>query len=626
MPLYRVTPGNGNRTDLNQLIDALTGQNDTGAIQAYAQISTPSALTAAINTTSGNLTGAYQYKVAHLTGYWQGPTGTGTLYTQGNTGGGTTSNTVSPSAQQINQSAIPIGPIGTVARAIYRTKANGSTFYFVTQISDNVTTAWTDNVADTALVTVMPTTNTTGSYFSGDGHGLTNLPPATVSFAGAVKVGSNITVAADGTISIPSYPWSGITGTPTTLPSYGVALSGDVTNSGNAVTLANSGVAAGTYPKVTVDAKGRVTVGAALVAADIPSLDWSKIGTGKPTSISGYAISDNIVSSITAGTNIAVTNPTGLGAASVGITGIIPIANGGTGSATQNFVDLITVQTIGGTKTFSSDVTFSGVLNATGARINLVNGTTPAEKRHHLYNGGGVAEWLFGQKSGTSHDFIFSKLVGSTETDYFRVSTSGGMYSLNNTLDDGNGFARFFTATSDDTNGIFRVENTSIGAGAATNSQIMARSKYGSAQFMKYADQGLRMGMRATANGDTGAVQFTYGNDAVGITLDGSGNTTFAGSITAGAGGSFASSLATSGYQKLPGGFIRQWGTVSAAAAGTAVTFPIVFPTACVGIKLTASSNLGNATATSFPLSATGTTIYDSRAGGGVIYWEAIGY
>lgn len=42
-------------------------------------------------------------------------------------------------------------------------------------------------------------------------------------------------------------------------------------------TLANSGVTAGTYTKITVDAKGRVTVGAFLAASDIPTLTASKI-------------------------------------------------------------------------------------------------------------------------------------------------------------------------------------------------------------------------------------------------------------------------------------------------------------------------------------------------------------
>lgn len=43
------------------------------------------------------------------------------------------------------------------------------------------------------------------------------------------------------------------------------------------MTLANSGVTAGTYTKVTVDAKGRVTAGTTLDATDIPTLTLAKI-------------------------------------------------------------------------------------------------------------------------------------------------------------------------------------------------------------------------------------------------------------------------------------------------------------------------------------------------------------
>lgn len=53
-----------------------------------------------------------------------------------------------------------------------------------------------------------------------------------------------------------------------------ITLSGDASGSGTssiAVTLANSGVTAGTYTKVTVDAKGRVTVGATLSSGDLPT-------------------------------------------------------------------------------------------------------------------------------------------------------------------------------------------------------------------------------------------------------------------------------------------------------------------------------------------------------------------
>ncbi|UBM24196.1 phage tail protein [Pseudomonas sp. p1(2021b)] len=61
--------------------------------------------------------------------------------------------------------------------------------------------------------------------------------------------------------------------------SWAVAFDG-TSNVSATITLANSGVAAGSYPKVTVNAKGLVTGGAALVAADIPALDTSKLTTG----------------------------------------------------------------------------------------------------------------------------------------------------------------------------------------------------------------------------------------------------------------------------------------------------------------------------------------------------------
>jgi len=51
--------------------------------------------------------------------------------------------------------------------------------------------------------------------------------------------------------------------------------------------------------------------------------------------------------------------------------GTVSIANGGTGSTTQNFVDLTTTQAVGGAKTWSSLGTFSLGINSTGAAVNL---------------------------------------------------------------------------------------------------------------------------------------------------------------------------------------------------------------------------------------------------------------
>lgn len=71
--------------------------------------------------------------------------------------------------------------------------------------------------------------------------------------------------------------------------SGGGALTSDVT-----LSLGTSGVVAGTYTKVMVDAYGRVTSGTNLSATDIPNLDWSKINTGKPTTLAGYGITDAV--------------------------------------------------------------------------------------------------------------------------------------------------------------------------------------------------------------------------------------------------------------------------------------------------------------------------------------------
>lgn len=59
-----------------------------------------------------------------------------------------------------------------------------------------------------------------------------------------------------------------------------ITVSGDASGSGTTaltLTLANTGVVAGTYSKVTVDSKGRVTLGTDLTASDIPALTSSKI-------------------------------------------------------------------------------------------------------------------------------------------------------------------------------------------------------------------------------------------------------------------------------------------------------------------------------------------------------------
>jgi hypothetical protein len=65
-----------------------------------------------------------------------------------------------------------------------------------------------------------------------------------------------------------------------------------ITASIGAKVTANSAITAGTATKITYDAKGLVTAGSSLIASDIPNLDWAKITSGKPTTLSGYGITD----------------------------------------------------------------------------------------------------------------------------------------------------------------------------------------------------------------------------------------------------------------------------------------------------------------------------------------------
>lgn len=77
-------------------------------------------------------------------------------------------------------------------------------------------------------------------------------------------------------------------------------------NTAIALTLADSGVVAGSYAKVTVSVKGLVTGGAALTGSDIPDIDWSKITSGKPSTLAGYGVALATQAQAEAGTDNAL--------------------------------------------------------------------------------------------------------------------------------------------------------------------------------------------------------------------------------------------------------------------------------------------------------------------------------
>ena len=127
------------------------------------------------------------------------------------------------------------------------------------------------------------------------------LDKATSSTIGGVIVGSNISVASDGTISVADASTSGkgvieiatdteaSTGTDTTRAINAKQLATKVT--------ANTAITGATKCKITYDAKGLVTGGANLDASDIPSLTLSKI-----SDVTATASEVNVLDGITAST------------------------------------------------------------------------------------------------------------------------------------------------------------------------------------------------------------------------------------------------------------------------------------------------------------------------------------
>lgn len=122
-----------------------------------------------------------------------------------------------------------------------------------------------------------------------------------------------VTIGADGTMTIGKASEAAAADTATTLATgRTISVAGDATGTspvfdGSAnvtipLVLANSGVVAGTFTKVTVDAKGRVTEGVAnLTAADIPELTLSKISDAGTAAAKDFGTAEGNVPVLGAG-------------------------------------------------------------------------------------------------------------------------------------------------------------------------------------------------------------------------------------------------------------------------------------------------------------------------------------
>jgi hypothetical protein len=88
----------------------------------------------------------------------------------------------------------------------------------------------------------------------------------------------------------------------------------------------------------------------------------------------------------------------------------------------------------------------------------------------------------------------------------------------------------------------------------------------------------------------------------------------------------FDSSKAATGYQKLPSGLIIQWGTFTAGAGTTIVTFPIAFPSACYNVQVsTEGLSGGGVSAPHAVMTISNASVTLSTNNGRRAWWLAIG-
>ena len=148
-------------------------------------------------------------------------------------------------------------------------------------------------------------------------------------------------------------------------------LNASVTLDQNSTLSFSATPSAGTYGTlvITQDATGGRTI-------TLPSLINKVLGSASSTTIalSTAAGAQDILNFYYDGTNCYWNIGQGYGQAATapatdltsGVSGTLSVNNGGTGSSTQNFVDLTTAQTVAGAKSFTSEVTASSFIKSGG--------------------------------------------------------------------------------------------------------------------------------------------------------------------------------------------------------------------------------------------------------------------
>ena len=148
---------------------------------------------------AGILTGNYYYSVTYVTA--DGETGIDESDYIG---------PVNPSNQSVDLAGIPTGPSGVIARKLYRTQDISDIkkykLQYLATLSNNTTTTYTDNIADSALGDPPPRQNTTGGNIYLDGTKIGYADDYSVSLGESAAPYAGMGTVAIGPLSGPQTP------------------------------------------------------------------------------------------------------------------------------------------------------------------------------------------------------------------------------------------------------------------------------------------------------------------------------------------------------------------------------------------------------------------------------------
>lgn len=363
-------------------------------------------------------------------------------------------------------------------------------------------------------------------------------------------------------------------------------------------------------------------------SAIVSASNTVQLGNTSVTNVktSGTLTADAVTYPKAHGTSGQVLSTTGSGtltwitpsATATSYSGILPVANGGTGSSTQNFVDLTTAQTIGGAKTFNANIIVNGIKVGTGSSANNTNtavGVATLSSNTGTYNTAIGGQSLSSNVDGVQNTAVgYESLNKNTAGNYNAAVGKQSLYSnTTGTYNSAFGIQSLEQNTIGNQNtaiGVAAIDRNTTGGNNAVLGAFAGRYISDGSTYNTIINNSVLIGSNTKVNADNQTNQIVIGYGAIG---NGSntvqlGNTSVtnvktSGTLTANA-VTYPNAHGTSGQVlSTTGSGTLTWATPST----TATAYSGILPVANGGTGVTTSTGTGNVVLSNSPTFVTPT-------------------